>query len=124
MHNPIDSQNIAELLTRSASVMPDAMCVAAPNRSRPQGKSAYDTVSFRQLDDDSTRIAAGLQAMGVQPGHRIVLLVRPGIDFISLTFALFKTAAVVVLIDPGMGRQHLLQCLEDARPDDPPQPPP
>jgi acyl-CoA synthetase (AMP-forming)/AMP-acid ligase II len=46
-----------------------------------------------------------------------VLLVRPGIDFISLTFALFKTAAVVVLIDPGMGRRHLLQCLEDVRPD-------
>ncbi len=47
----------------------------------------------------------------------MVLLVRPSIDFVSLTFALFKAGAVTVLIDPGMGRQHLLQCLEDVDPE-------
>ena len=46
-----------------------------------------------------------------------MLLVPPGIDFICLTFALFKAGAVVVLIDPGMGRDHLLQCLQDVEPD-------
>jgi acyl-CoA synthetase (AMP-forming)/AMP-acid ligase II len=53
----------------------------------------------------------------VKAGQRLVLLVPPGIDFICLTFALFKTGAVVVLIDPGMGRDHLLQCLQDVDPD-------
>ncbi len=32
----------------------------------------------------------------------------PSIDFISLVFALFKAGAVIVLIDPGMGRRNLL----------------
>ena len=63
-----------------------------------------------ELDEDSDRLAAGLLSIGLEKGQRIVLLVRPGIDFISLTFALFKAGAVVVLIDPGMGRQHLLDC--------------
>ena len=74
-------------------------------------------MTFRELEADTSRIAAGLQAMGIEPGHRIVLMVRPGLDFISLTFALFKTAATVVLIDPGMGREHLIQCLSDVKPD-------
>jgi acyl-CoA synthetase (AMP-forming)/AMP-acid ligase II len=34
-----------------------------------------------------------------------------------LTFALFKTGAVVVLIDPGMGRSNIFRCLEEVRPD-------
>ncbi len=34
---------------------------------------------------------------------RITLLVRPGIDFVSLVFGLLKLGAVQVLIDPGMG---------------------
>jgi acyl-CoA synthetase (AMP-forming)/AMP-acid ligase II len=111
------STNIAWQLTRSAEQWPNAIAVAAPRHHRPRGRQAYRAVSFRELDDDSTRIAAGLHRLGVQPGQRIVLLVKPGIDFISLTFALFKAAAIVVLIDPGMGREHLLNCLESVEPD-------
>ena len=41
------------------------------------------------------------QQMGVTPGARLALLVRPSLDFISLVFALFKSCAVSILIDPG-----------------------
>jgi acyl-CoA synthetase (AMP-forming)/AMP-acid ligase II len=40
-------------------------------------------------------------------------MVRPGLDFISLVFAMFKAGLVTVLIDPGMGRASLLRCLEE-----------
>jgi acyl-CoA synthetase (AMP-forming)/AMP-acid ligase II len=46
-----------------------------------------------------------------------VLLVRPGIDFISLVFALFKAGVVTILVDPGLGKSNMLRCLEEARPD-------
>ena len=46
-----------------------------------------------------------------------MLLVKPGIDFISLVFALFKAGMVIVLIDPGMGRRNLVRCLEEAQPE-------
>ena len=42
---------------------------------------------------------------------------RPGIDFISLVFGLFKAGAVAILIDPGMGRRNLIRCLAEAEPE-------
>jgi acyl-CoA synthetase (AMP-forming)/AMP-acid ligase II len=97
--------------------MPQGLGVAMPRGRDRGGKRRYETLTFRQLDDDSTALAAGLAAMGVEPGMRLVLLVRPGIDFISLVFAMFKAGAVTVLIDPGMGRSHLIDCLADVEPD-------
>jgi acyl-CoA synthetase (AMP-forming)/AMP-acid ligase II len=62
-------------------------------------------------------LAAGLRAAGVTPGMRVVLLVRPGLTFLPLTFALFRIGAVPVLIDPGMGRRNLLGCIERMAPE-------
>lgn len=54
--------------------------------------------------------------MGIAPGTRLVLMVRPGIEFIALTFAIFKAGAVVVLIDPGMGPRRVFGCLDQVDP--------
>ncbi len=74
-------------------------------------------MSFAELDHDTNSIAAGLQQMGLKPGMRIALMVRPGIDFIALVFALFKTGVVTILIDPGMGRKNLVKCLDEVEPE-------
>ncbi|MFQ5413824.1 MAG: fatty acid CoA ligase family protein, partial [Phycisphaerae bacterium] len=44
-------------------------------------------------------------------------MVKPGIDFIAIIFALFKLGAVPVMIDPGMGVARMLACIRstDAR---------
>jgi acyl-CoA synthetase (AMP-forming)/AMP-acid ligase II len=47
---------------------------------------------------------------------RVLLMVRPGIEFVGLMYALFKMGAVPVLIDPGMGVGRLLECVQDVRP--------
>jgi olefin beta-lactone synthetase len=96
--------------------MPDAVAVVTPEK-RQNGGRQYRQWSFRELDEDSNHIAAGLLTMGAERGARIVLLVRPSFDFISLTFALFKAGVVTVLIDPGMGRKSLIRCLEEVEPD-------
>ena len=54
---------------------------------------------------------------GIVKGTRLALLVRPGIDFVSLVFALLKAGAVSILIDPGMGRGNLIRCLAEAEPE-------
>lgn len=97
--------------------MPEAVAVAVPKGRDPAGRRQYDSVTFRELDEDSTQIAAAIRDYGVKPESRIVLMVRPGIDFISLTYALFKAGVVVVLVDPGMGRKNIIDCLADVRPD-------
>ena len=106
-----------------AREIPDSIAIAEPlfhhgkAKRNSSGKREYRTVTFAELDRDTDRIAAGLQALGVTPRMRLVVMVRQGIDFISLVFALYKTGATLVLIDPGMGVKKMLQCLKEVKPD-------
>jgi acyl-CoA synthetase (AMP-forming)/AMP-acid ligase II len=109
--------NVGLRLSETARIMPDGVAVVMPRGRDRDGKRRYEQVTFRELDEDSSVLAAGLQSMGVRPGTRLVLMVRPSIDFISLVFALFKAGVVTVLIDPGMGRRSLIKCLEDVEPE-------
>jgi acyl-CoA synthetase (AMP-forming)/AMP-acid ligase II len=111
------SLNVADRLSQIAAQLPDAAAVLEPTPQVSEGRRQYRQFSFRQLDEDSSRVALALRQMGVKKGARLALMVRPSFDFISLVFALFKSGAVSVLIDPGMGRKHLLRCLDDVRPE-------
>lgn len=93
------------------------MGIAMPGGRDSRGNRLYETLTFRELDEDSDRIALGLQRMGVEPGTRLALMVPQSIEFVSLVFAMFKTGAVQILIDPGMGRSNMIHCLESAEPE-------
>jgi acyl-CoA synthetase (AMP-forming)/AMP-acid ligase II len=117
--------NVADRLRDVADAMPDTIAVACPRRWSPacpvqqRGKSPalYATTTFADLDADVTRLARGLAAWGLPPGTRLALLVRPGIEFVTLVFALLRAGMVIVLIDPGMGRRNLIRCLSEAEPE-------
>jgi olefin beta-lactone synthetase len=111
--------NVADRLTEIARVMPQAVAIAeviGGRRGARKSKRQYKAVSFEWLDTDSSAIAAGLISLGVTPGMRLALLVRPGIEFVSLVFALLKSGAVQVLIDPGMGMRRVLKRLAEIEP--------
>ncbi|MFQ5739302.1 MAG: fatty acid CoA ligase family protein [Acidobacteriota bacterium] len=74
------------------------------------------SLTFAELDEQTDCCARGLQQIGVRRGDRTVLMVRPGPEFLVLTFALLKLGAVLVLVDPGMGRQNLGPCLRESEP--------
>ncbi|HUY87499.1 MAG TPA: fatty acid CoA ligase family protein [Pirellulales bacterium] len=109
--------NVASRLAAFAAEAPERPAVFMPQGRDRNGKRQYASLTFRELDQDSDRLARGLRELGVRPGTRLALLVKPSIDFISLVFALFKAGAVTILIDPGMGRKNLLACLEAAEPE-------
>ena len=112
----VHSLNIAATLTRTAARYPQAAAVVVPAGRDASGQRKYHEWTFQQLDRESDIIAHGLRGMGVAPGMRIALLVRPGIEFIACTYALFKVGAVVVLIDPGMGGRAVFRCLDQVEP--------
>jgi acyl-CoA synthetase (AMP-forming)/AMP-acid ligase II len=114
---PSGPTNVGLRLSATALQNPAGKAVIMPVGRRPDGKRGYDWVTFRELDDDSNLIADGLMQMGIQPGTRLVLMVPPSIEFISLVFALFKAGVVTVLIDPGMGRANLIRCLAECEPE-------
>ena len=75
------------------------------------------TISFRELESEISLLADGLSRAGVKPGMHAALMVPPSIEFVTLTFALFRAGAVIVLIDPGIGLKNMRACLEEARPE-------
>ena len=118
VHGNRITQNVGARLTQQALAHPEQLGIATPVGSYKQKTSRrYHSISLSDLDQRSTCIAAGLQAMGVGPGKRIALLVRFGEDFITLVFALLKCGATLVLVDPGMGKKNLLNCLAATNPD-------
>lgn len=108
--------NIAAHLPRMAAEHPDHLAVSVQLPGGTSGSHKYATWSLQELDDQSDRIAHGLDRIGISRGVRTVLMVKPGLEFFALTFALFKVGAVPVLVDPGMGIKNLKTCLAEAEP--------
>jgi len=111
------SCNIAAALPRLARERPDQIAIRCPSGRGPDGRTEYaNTLSYAELDRRSDAIAAGLTKLGIGRGVRTALMVRPSPEFFLLMFALFKSGAVPVLIDPGIDRRALKQCLGEAAP--------
>ncbi len=115
MQNPSDAGpcNIAAALPKLAAENPQRIAIRCPDGS---GNYTIE-LSYAQLDARSDAIAAGLATLGIVRGTRTVVMVRPSPEFFLLMFALFKAGAVPVLVDPGIDRRALKQCLDEAQPD-------
>jgi len=105
--------NIAAALPRLARERGAQVAMHCPGRN-----GRYDVaLTYAELDTRSDAIAAGLARHGIGRGTRTVVMVRPTPEFFLLMFALFKAGAVPVLVDPGIDKRALKQCLDEARPD-------
>jgi acyl-CoA synthetase (AMP-forming)/AMP-acid ligase II len=100
--------NIASSLERVTKEAPNQIAISIPHHAT--------SISFRRLNEESSRLASGLHRYGLGKGDRVLLLVPFGIEFIALSFALFKSGTVPVFIDPGLGRKNILKCIEEAAP--------
>ncbi len=113
----IDVCNIAAVLPHIAAEHPDRVAMRCPGTRGADGFARYDiALTYRELDARSDAIAAGLAKHGIARGVRTVVMVRPSPEFFLLMFALFKLGAVPVLVDPGIDRRALKQCLDEAQP--------
>jgi acyl-CoA synthetase (AMP-forming)/AMP-acid ligase II len=109
--------NIAARLSEMAKLLPAKRAVVFPAGRDRAGRVAYSHLTFQQLDEESDRYAWGFERAGIRRGTKTVLFVRPSLDFFALTFALFKVGAVIVMIDPGLGKKRVLRCLDEIAPE-------
>jgi acyl-CoA synthetase (AMP-forming)/AMP-acid ligase II len=111
------SLNVASHLVRMAAEHPAQVAIYFPIGSvKPKGESEHNAITYAELNADVDKIAHGLVSAGITRGTRTALMVPPSPDFFAITFALFKIAAVPILIDPGMGVRNLGKCLAEAEP--------
>lgn len=94
------------------------------SRARDDGPAVLDmsaagdpfTVSWRALDRQVRRIAAGLHGIGVRHGDRVSLLVEPGPTLTALVYACLRIGAVVVVADAGLGARGMTRAQRGAWP--------
>ena len=110
-----DVLNVSDHLRQMAEIQPYKRAVVYPAGWDERGRVAYTHMTFLQLDQESDCMAHGLESIGITRGTRTILMVRPSLDFFALTFALFKTGAIPVIVDPGMGIRRMVRCLQESR---------
>jgi len=103
----VTNANIASHLPAMAKLSPNRAAIICGDRR----------LTFGELDTLSDAYARGLEAIGIGRGVRTVLMVPPSLDFFPMVFGLFKAGAVIVMIDPGIGRRALLSCLDEVEPE-------
>jgi len=116
-NNDNDFVNVSAHLQQMAALQPFKRAVVYPAGRDKGGRVAYSHLTFRQLDQESDILAHGLENVGITRGTRTILMVKPSIEFFALTFALFKTGAVPVVVDPGMGIRRMIACFQESRPE-------
>jgi olefin beta-lactone synthetase len=104
----IETFNIAARLAHWANQKPESVALIEMRSGRQR--------TFRELEQESSRLASGLIQFGMKPDERVLLMVPYGIDFVTLTFAMFKAGLVPVLIDPGLGKKNVLKCIKQVQP--------
>ncbi len=80
-------------------------------------RRGFATTTFGELNRRVDAVAAGLQHAGLRTGMRTALLVPPSADFFVLAYALLRLGTVPVLVDPGIGRDKVKDCLHRAAPE-------
>jgi acyl-CoA synthetase (AMP-forming)/AMP-acid ligase II len=108
--------NVASHLKRVAQIAPYKRAVVYPAARDHSGRVSYSHLTFLQLDRESDCLAHGFEKIGICRGTRTILMVKPGLEFFIIIFALFKIGAIPVIVDPGMGIRRMVDCFREGRP--------
>ncbi|WP_147373042.1 AMP-binding protein, partial [Calidithermus terrae] len=98
--------NLVELLLERARAHPD----------KPAILEEGGTLSYGELVAGASGLAARLRAKGIGRGDRVLVLVPMSAQLYLTLAALWSLGAVVVFVDPGLGRPAFEHALGLARP--------
>lgn len=96
--------NVASILEDSARNCPDKLCVV----------SGDDRVSYGELNRRADRIAGGIRASGVRAGDRVAMTCPNIAAFPAIYYAIIKSGAVVVPLNPLMKAREIEYMLNDS----------
>lgn len=79
-------------------------------------RSGAELRSWRELRDDSVRMAAQLAGFGIRRGMRVLIVLQPAIEIPGLLFGCSRIGAVFVPLSPDIAEPVLHHVLTDAEP--------
>ena len=74
------------------------------------------TITAGQLLHAAYQLAVGLKEGGVTKGDKVVIVIKPGIEFLQIIYANMMIGTIVSIIDPEMGRENYLAKLNQFAP--------
>jgi acyl-coenzyme A synthetase/AMP-(fatty) acid ligase/pimeloyl-ACP methyl ester carboxylesterase len=94
-----------------ATVDDSATAIAEPGRER------VHLTTFTELTERIDALAETLRRAGVRPGHRVALLVPPGLELTAAVYGCWRAGAAIVVADTGLGWRRMAEALRSANPD-------
>jgi benzoate-CoA ligase family protein len=101
-------------MDNAASTFVDAP-VEEGHGDRPALVTSEQAFTYAELRRLTDRAAHGLRALGVEPEHRVALLLPDGIAFAATFFAAIKLGAVAVPLNTRLGPADHCRMLRDSR---------
>ena len=86
-------------------------------RSPSRAATAPALTTFTALSARIDALAGTLRGAGVRPGHRVALLVPPGLELTAAVYACWRVGAAIVVADTGLGWRRMAEALRSADPD-------
>lgn len=74
-----------------------------------------DQITYRELDERSDHIAAGLVTHGVKKGEIVAVLLERSVDLIAVMLGIMKRGALYLPIDPAYPQGRIQSIVEDSR---------
>lgn len=76
-----------------------------------------ESLTFSELQNLTHSYARGLRTLSQIRGKKVLVFLKPSLDFPAIVFALFQVGAIPIFIDPGMGLKSLLNAIVEVAPD-------
>jgi acyl-coenzyme A synthetase/AMP-(fatty) acid ligase len=104
-------QNVVELVLDRARRSPAAPAFVLPS------EEGVRVVRYGDVAARTAEYVARLDAAGVSPGARVLLLMRPDADLYALVLAVLAGGMTLVVVDGNAGARRILELLDAAKPD-------
>lgn len=106
-------RNVCELIEKQFKAHPDKLSIVAPINN----SNEYKSYTFSELEIRINKFVNKFKTLGIKPQDKVLVFIKPNIDFCAITFALFKLGAISIFIDPGMPKKMFFKSIRKLRPD-------
>ncbi len=93
---------------------PDAVCITAPEAEEDCRPGEPSTLTYRQLNEKSNRLARLLAKNGVTAGSVVGILMEPSLDMTVALMATLKAGGAYLPIEPGLPKDRVVYMLKDS----------
>ncbi len=99
--SPDDADNVATRLSQTADAYPNSTAIIFDGRS----------ITWRELDDEASRIAQALKEQGVEQGDSISFMFDSSIELVANLFGCLRAGAQVALLNTNLRGPQLRHCI-------------